>query len=679
MPVTANQTPRNRKDVKGQIAKQTPTCKVGYGLGRRISLTGFSRKVNNYQNYKLREEGATTWLNCNAQNIAVQKKHIKNLGIDVNNFYGGPVIKKRPKLSTQRRNIYFAQLGVSRSSDEFNLRTETNAPEGDTNNMASQQEQPNNTYSLDNKVSKLHKIMNPEIVKPIDKCTLDKLRKSPRRLRESGNSRVHKRYEKKLSKPLNSPTNRRTVVRMPEENVEYDSITLCDFGETSPRNYPEETDSEKWYSSDPDSDDTMRGSSHIDDDISTSEEENVQSRSGYESDISFEEPQCSEKEFTAEYNRPQYNIKPVDSDIFTSEKGELHSRRTLLAEKEFTLKDEEGSDILTSEEEDVQSRMEYESEEDPQCSEKEFTAEYNRLKYNIKPVDSDIFTSEISSLEEGDHSEGHEASELTINSEEDISLLSENDFLLDNMDIKNVAQYGEGNEIMDRLLSDDNPNWKVRPPSTITFHVTTPRRPPGDASQLMKFLLRSFKKLKNEGHFPWMDRQARVRILQAKRPSIRDCEASFLLYVFSGLGKIRPATMVKINISFSPEEKPSPYLDILLFYIRQDRLEHLKQTAMKVDRYNHMRAKRSRQLKKHVKRIEILHAYKKVEKKRISCTEEEKRRINPMLRMVLRINPLFIICSVTVITASFLVFHELYYGRPKPKTLWESFLLCFGI
>ncbi|XP_039501976.1 uncharacterized protein LOC120458408 [Drosophila santomea] len=1069
MPIIAKQTLGNRKDGNGQIAKQTPTCKVGHGLGRRISLTGFSQKVNKYQNYKLREEGATTWLNGNGQNIAVQKKHIKNLGIDVNNFYGGPVITSRPKLSTQRRHIYFAQLGVSKSSDESKLSTETNAPEGDINNMVTQQEQPNKIYWLDNKVSKFQKIMNPEIVRPIDKFTLENLRKCPQRVRDSRNSRVHKRYEKKLSKPINSTTNRRTVVRMSEENVEYDTITLCDFGEITPRNYPEETDSEKWYSSDPDSDDTIIGSSHIDDNISTSEEENVQIGTGYESDISLEEtlftadynrpiynikpvdsdiltlekgelhsrrkkevviflegerallarkvitlsdkedsdiftpedeniqgrmeyeseeepqcsekeftaeykmpkynikpvesdiftlekgelhsrrkkevvtllkgegpllakkvitlsgkedsdiftpedeniqgrmeyeseeePQCSEKEFTAEYKMPKYNIKPVDSDIFTLEKGELHSRRKkevvtllkgegpLLAKKVITLSDKEDTDISPSEDEDVQSRMEYESEEEPQCSEKEFTAENTRPKYNIKPVDSDIFTSEngelhsrrekevvillegegpllakkvitlsdkedtdispsededvqsrmeyeseeepqcsekeftaentrpkynikpvysyiftsengelhsrrekelvillvgegpllakkvitlsdkedtdispsededvqsrmeyeseeepqcsekeftaentrpkynikpvysyiftseneelhsrrkkelvillvgegpllakkvitlsdkedtdISPSEEGFQSEGHEASELTINSEEDKSLLAENDFILDNMNLKNDAQYGKGIEIIDTLLRDDNSNSELRQPSMITFQVTITYC---NDSQLWQFLLKTYKELMNNGKLPWMDPKARVCISEFNRPSERHCDLTFLLYVFSGLGNIRTATLVRIDIRFSSnaKEKPSPYLDKLGFDLEKARLAQLLKKAMEVDRIELIMAKRNKQLINNFKRIRILLADKKVKNKRFCCTKK-KRRLNSMLRMILRIHPLFIICSVIVISASFLVYHELYFERPKPLTLWKTFLLCFDI
>ncbi|KRJ98134.1 uncharacterized protein LOC26534570 [Drosophila yakuba] len=785
MPIIAKQTLGNRKDVNGQIAKQTPTCKVGHGLGRRISLTGYSQKVNNYQNYKLREEGATTWLNGNGPNIAVQKKHIKNLGIDVNNFYGGPVITSRPKLSTQRR-----------------LRTETNAPEGDINNMVTQQ-----IYWVDYKVSKFHKIMNPEIVRPIDKFTLDNLRKCPQRVRDSGNSRVHKRYEKKLSKPINSTTNRRTVVRMSEENVEYDTITLCDFGEITPRNYPEETDSEKWYSSDPDSDDTIIESSHIDDNISTSEEENVQNGTGYESDISLEEtlltaeynrpiynikpvdsdiftlekgelhsrrkkeavillegerpllakkvitlsdkedsdiftpenedvqgrmeyeseeePQCSEKEFTAENKRPKYNTKPVYSYIFISENGELHSRKKevvillegegpLLVKKVITVSNKEDSDIFTPEDEDVQGRMEYESEGEPQCSEKEFTAEYKRPKYNIKPVYSDIFTSENGELhssrkkevvillegkgtlfaksvitlsdnedtdsfssEEGFQSEGHEASELTINSEEDESLLAENDFILDNMNLKNDAQNGKGIEIIDTSLRDDNSNWELRQPSMITFDVTTSCC---DDSQLWQFLLRTYKKLMNNGKLPWLGSRPRASILEFNSPSERHCYASFLLYVFSGLGNIRPATLVRIDIRYSPyaEENPSPYFDKRAFDLEQARLVKLMKKAMEVDRINLMRAKRDKLLINYVKRIRIFLAHEKVENKRFCCTKK-KRRSNLMMRMILRIHPLIIICSVIVISASFLVYHELYFERPKPLTLWQSFLLCFGI
>ncbi|KQS70210.1 uncharacterized protein Dere_GG26487, partial [Drosophila erecta] len=366
--ITANHALRNRKDVNGQIIKQTPTCKVSHGLGRRTSLTGFSQKVRNDQNYKLREEGSTTWLNCNGQNIAVQKKHIKNLGIDVHNFYGGPVMKNRPKLAPLQSNIYFDQF-ESKSSDkrhESKLRNETIAPESDTNNMGTQQQQPNKIYCLVNKVPKWEILMNPAIVRPIDKFILDKLRKCPRRSRQSKNSRIQKRNERKLSRPFSSRTNRRSVERMPEENVEYDNITLCNFGDIRPRNYPEEDDSEKCYSSDPDSDDTVTESIYIDDiNIFSSEKD----------DISLEE----KEEFHSRRNSGIANF--------------LEGEGALLPEKGITLEDKDDSDIFSSEVE-VQSQGHtaseltiYSEEDKPLLAENYFTLDYkdlqNYAKYGI--------------------------------------------------------------------------------------------------------------------------------------------------------------------------------------------------------------------------------------------------------------------------------------------------------
>ncbi|XP_033173403.1 uncharacterized protein LOC117150561 isoform X3 [Drosophila mauritiana] len=173
MPIIANETIRNRKEVKGQTIKKTPTCNVSHGLGRRQSLTGVSQKVKNVKNYKLSEEGATTWLNCHSQTIGVQKKHITDLGIDVNNFFEGPVMKNRPTPLTPKNNI-------SDTRYESKLCNDTNDP-GCYNNMVTRQ-QPNKIFSHDNKV---HILLNPEIVKPIDKGILDKLKKLPRRATEA--------------------------------------------------------------------------------------------------------------------------------------------------------------------------------------------------------------------------------------------------------------------------------------------------------------------------------------------------------------------------------------------------------------------------------------------------------------------------------------------------------------
>lgn len=198
------------------------------------------------------------------------------MGIDVNNFFEGPVMKNRSKPLTQKRNILDTRY-------ESKLRNDTNASGGD-NNIVTQQ-QPLKIFCLDNKVQIL---LNPEIVKPIDKGILDKLRISPRRANQSRSCRVQKSNDSNLSKPLYSTTKRRRAMRMSKKDVEYDNITLCNFGDIIPRNYPMYNDSEKCYSSDTGSDGTITESSVIDNnDIFTSDED-VQSLTGYESGISTE-------------------------------------------------------------------------------------------------------------------------------------------------------------------------------------------------------------------------------------------------------------------------------------------------------------------------------------------------------------------------------------------------------
>ncbi|KMY90294.1 uncharacterized protein LOC27206557 isoform X1 [Drosophila simulans] len=303
MPIIANETIRNRKEVNGQTIKKTPTCNVSHGLGRRQSLTGVSQKVKNVKNYKLSEEGTTTWLNCHSQTIGVQKKHITDLGIDVNNFFEGPVMKNRPKPLTPKNNI-------SDTRYESKLRNDTNDP-GCYNNMVTRQ-QPNKIFSHENK---LHILLNPEIVKPIDKGILDKLKKLPRRASKSRNCRVQKSNTSHLSKPLYSTTKRRSEIRMSKENLEYDNITLCNFEDIIPRYYQLYNDSEKCYSSDTGSDDTITESSLLDNnDIFTSEEEDDQSRTGYESGISTGD----EDQYEFDSHGQLLAEDKDDSDIFLS-------------------------------------------------------------------------------------------------------------------------------------------------------------------------------------------------------------------------------------------------------------------------------------------------------------------------------------------------------------------------
>ncbi|XP_070075504.1 uncharacterized protein [Drosophila takahashii] len=90
MPFIANQSSKNREAMSGRKAQQSPTLKVSHGLRRKTSLKDFTQKMRKdqkEQKYKLREEEKTTWLNTNDQTIAVQKNHMRNFGMDMNNFF----------------------------------------------------------------------------------------------------------------------------------------------------------------------------------------------------------------------------------------------------------------------------------------------------------------------------------------------------------------------------------------------------------------------------------------------------------------------------------------------------------------------------------------------------------------------------------------------------------------
>ncbi|XP_070075510.1 uncharacterized protein [Drosophila takahashii] len=302
MPFIANQSSKNREAMSGRKAQQSPTLKVSHGLRRKTSLKDFTQKMRKdqkEQKYKLREEEKTTWLNTNDQTIAVQKNHMRNFGMDMNNFFKINESNTFPLESAKSAD-------VTKVSHTPNIAIDTIIPPKPSKNGLA---------------IILYNFLSPDIVTFVKKRTLTM--KSPRQYK-SGRNRIakHNSYGKKSSK--SSIANTRNPV---------------EWENTTPRNNTDRDLRENDPNSDPESDGTVCEEDRL---TVRTEEPNSLSDEKFVLDISVnivrEEPNRSDNELILENEECKMYVKSNLNEEKKNKKAknELETKNVIEATSEGT-------------------------------------------------------------------------------------------------------------------------------------------------------------------------------------------------------------------------------------------------------------------------------------------------------------------------------------------------------
>ncbi|XP_016956497.3 uncharacterized protein LOC108028968 [Drosophila biarmipes] len=226
MPLIANQSLKKGEKVKGHKLQQPPSCKVKHGLHRKTSLITIGQKMKKDRKHRAHEENKTTWLNTNGQTIAVEIKHIKNLGMDMNNFF-----------KTKAWEV--DQYPGNSSSSETKASVMVNVSQVQT------EDKP-----LRKKIGEFEMLLNPQLVNPIGKRVLEMARKSPRQHREHCKGRVEKHNFGKRSTKSFLKTNKKTHAKKSATNREYDDKTLYESEVLTPWNdFSSDTENDEMHRS----------------------------------------------------------------------------------------------------------------------------------------------------------------------------------------------------------------------------------------------------------------------------------------------------------------------------------------------------------------------------------------------------------------------------------------------
>jgi len=164
------------------------------------------------------EEDKTTWLSANGQTIAVEKKHIVNFGMDMNNFF-------------KTKTCESDQCPEDRSSLETIASDMMNVYEVQptTPNLGKEK-------SPMKRINKFNLLMNPKLVNPIGKRVLEIAKNSPRQRKEYYKGRVEKHNCGKKSNKSCLKTTKKSFTKKLAAKREYDDVTLCESENVTPRN-----------------------------------------------------------------------------------------------------------------------------------------------------------------------------------------------------------------------------------------------------------------------------------------------------------------------------------------------------------------------------------------------------------------------------------------------------------
>ncbi|XP_037709606.1 uncharacterized protein LOC119547008 isoform X2 [Drosophila subpulchrella] len=199
MPLIAKQSLKKREEVKDETLHQKPSCKVRHGLCRKTSLIILSQKMKKGRKNNPSEDDKTTWLSANGQTIAVEKKHIKNFGMDMDNFF--------------------------KTSDPDQCPDDRSSLETIALDMMSASEVQPTTPNL-----------GKELVNPIGKRVLEIAKNSPRKPKEYSRRRVEKHNCGKKSNKSCFKTTKKSFPKKPAAKREHDDVTLCESENITPRN-----------------------------------------------------------------------------------------------------------------------------------------------------------------------------------------------------------------------------------------------------------------------------------------------------------------------------------------------------------------------------------------------------------------------------------------------------------
>lgn len=98
-----------------EIIRSRPKCKVEpYGLGRKNSLIGIAHRL---QTFNIECERSTTWVNTGMEIIGVETRHIKELGINIENFFN-PVFEENAPFGKIKNEQIPLETGIKRRSQE---------------------------------------------------------------------------------------------------------------------------------------------------------------------------------------------------------------------------------------------------------------------------------------------------------------------------------------------------------------------------------------------------------------------------------------------------------------------------------------------------------------------------------------------------------------------------------
>lgn len=102
-----------------------PRCKIEpYGLARKNSLVGIANRLS-YQTYEVRSDKKTTWVTTDTDIIGVESCYIKQLGMDVQNFFK-PEFQNNDsfiQLVKGRANEFIPVMEIKRRSEEREMST----------------------------------------------------------------------------------------------------------------------------------------------------------------------------------------------------------------------------------------------------------------------------------------------------------------------------------------------------------------------------------------------------------------------------------------------------------------------------------------------------------------------------------------------------------------------------
>ncbi|XP_017060728.1 uncharacterized protein LOC108101051 [Drosophila ficusphila] len=253
MPTSTKKSLKNNEETKPATkSNQQPICKVRHGLSRKTTILELTEKMKKVQKYRQDEDEKTTWINANGQLIGIQKKHVTNLGMDVDNFFKSKAKKSHHLHQTEPSNINTAPT-LMESNEVVDIQHKSNV-NAKRNISLAEENKPLQSYPMamtriPSGYYKWKIIMDPHIVQHIENNVVETIKSFPRSPKDLSISKpVNPKSKKKISKTSFGRFKKRSKE---EEEEDYDDLTLCEFDAITSENDADLYGCEKSFSSEP--------------------------------------------------------------------------------------------------------------------------------------------------------------------------------------------------------------------------------------------------------------------------------------------------------------------------------------------------------------------------------------------------------------------------------------------